>query len=119
MIVSNGQVQPRKLSQDWKNAIVFYFVLKLHDFIVPVILETNASASGIGVVLSQCNHTIAYFFRKWTPHMQKQSAYVRELFALIEVVGKFRYYLTEHKSAIKTDQEALKHLGKLAIKTLE
>lgn len=51
--------------------------------------------------------------------MQKQSAYVRELFALIEVVGKFRYYLTEHKSAIKTDQEALKHLGKLAIKTLE
>lgn len=49
--------------------------------------------------------------------MQKQSAYVRELYAVTEVVGKFWHYLIGHKFIIKTDQEALKHLYQQTIQT--
>lgn len=74
---------------------------------------------GIGAVLNHNSHPIAYFSRKLTTHMQKHSAYVRELFALTEAVGKFRYYLMGHKFIIRTDQEALKHLGQQTTQTPE
>lgn len=92
------------------DAIASALVLQLPDFQQPFILETDASGIGIGAVLSQNNHPIAYFSRKLTPNMQRQYAYVRELFVVIEAVGKFRHYLIGHKFIIRTDQEALKHL---------
>lgn len=42
--------------------------------------------------------------------MQKQSVYVRELYAVTESVAKFHHYLMGHKLIIRTDQHALKHL---------
>lgn len=69
--------------------------------------------------MSQNGHPIAYFSKKLTSQMQKQSAYVRELFTVTETVGKFRHYLVGHKFIIKTYQEALKHLCQKAIQTLE
>lgn len=55
-------------------------VLDAPNFKISFILETDASGSGIGVVLSQESHPIAFFSRKLSPIMQQQSAYARELF---------------------------------------
>ncbi|MCH80322.1 hypothetical protein A2U01_0001089 [Trifolium medium] len=65
-----------------KKAITSAPVLVLPDFSQPFILETDASSIGIGAMLSQQGHPIAYFSKKLGPNVQKQSAYVREFKAL-------------------------------------
>lgn len=52
-------------------------------------------------------------------HMQKQSAYVCELYALTEAVHRFRHYLIGHCFIICTNQKSLKHLCSQEIQTLE
>jgi hypothetical protein len=102
-----------------KKAITSAPVLALPQFTIPFTLETDASGSGIGAVLSQNGHPIAYFSRKLAPRMQKQSAYTREFFAITEAIAKFRHYLLGHKFIIKTDQKSLKSLMDQSLQTPE
>lgn len=86
-----------------KAAITSAPVLCLPNFAEPFTLETNASGIGVGAVLSQNSHPIAFFSKKMVPRMQKQSAYTRELFAITEALAKFGHYLLGLKFTIKTD----------------
>jgi hypothetical protein len=76
-----------------KQAITSAPVLRLPDFSQPFTLETDASGTGVGAVLGQQGHLIAYFSKKLSPRRQKQSAYIRELLAITEALAKFRHYL--------------------------
>ncbi|PNY08611.1 Ty3/gypsy retrotransposon protein [Trifolium pratense] len=105
--------------QNLKEAITRAPVLALPDFQQQFALETDASGSGIGAILSQSKHPIAYFSMKLSPRMQKQSAYVRELYAITEALAKFRHYLIGHKFTIKTVQQSLKALTDQTIQTPE
>lgn len=105
--------------EELKQALTTAPVLRLPDFTKPFVLETDASGLGIGAVLSQAKHPIAFFSKKLSPRMQKQSAYVRELYAISEVISKFRHYLIGHQFIIRTDQKSLKALSDQAIQTPE
>lgn len=102
-----------------KRALTVAPVLSLPDFSKPFILETDASEYGIGAVLSQAKHPIAFFSKKLSPRMQKQSAYVRELYAISEAISKFHHYLIGHQFIIRTDQKSLKSLTEQSIQTPE
>ena len=102
-----------------KNVITQAPVLTLPDFSKPFTLEIDASEIGVGVVLSQMQHPIAYFSKKLNVRMQKQSAYAREFFATTEAIPKFRHYLLGHKFVIKTDQKSLRSLTDQAVHTPE
>lgn len=66
------------LKKDTTDALV----LALPNFKDEFVLETDASDLGIGAVLMQYEHPIAYFSKKLSLKMQKSSAYIRELYAI-------------------------------------
>ncbi|GAU25498.1 hypothetical protein TSUD_218700 [Trifolium subterraneum] len=103
--------------QQLKTAVTSAPVLALPNFNEPFILETDASGIGIGAVLHQNNHPIAYFSKKLVPRNQKKSAYFREMLAIAEAIAKFRYYLLGHKFIIRTDQKRLRSLMEPSLQT--
>ena len=56
-------------------------------------VETDASAKAIGVVLIQDGHLVAYESKKLNRAQQNYSTYERELFAIIYALHKWQHYL--------------------------
>ena len=75
--------------QKLEDAMTSAPVLAIPNFQEPFILETDASSSGTGPILSQGQHPIASFSKKLSHRMQKQSAYTREFYAITEALAKF------------------------------
>ena len=63
-------------------------VLRLSDFTLPFTVETDASGTGMGAMLSQQGHPVAYFSKNFPPKLLGASTYVRELFAITAAVKK-------------------------------
>ena len=80
------------------------------------ILQTGASDSGFGYVLSQINedgeeHPIAFGSRKLLPREQKYSAIEREALAIVSGIRHFRTYLEGTKFKVPTDYNPLIHIS--------
>jgi hypothetical protein len=86
-------------------------VLLLPDFTKGFTIETDASGVGIGVVLMQNNHPVAYFSKALSLRNQALSTYEKECLALIMAVDKWKPYLQHKEFQILTDQKSLVHLG--------
>lgn len=78
-------------------------VLHLPDFSKTFVVETDASNLGIGGVLMQEEHPIAYFSKKLGPRMIGALAYLRELLAVVESIAKWRQYLLGRPFIVWTD----------------
>jgi hypothetical protein len=85
-------------------------VLALPNFQLPFTLETDASGSGIGVVLMQGGRPIAFYSQALGPKAAAQSTYYKEALAILQALRKWRHYFLGGKLIIKTDQESLKFM---------
>jgi hypothetical protein len=84
-------------------------VLSLPDFSQPFILECDASGLGIGVVLMQNRHPIAYESRKLRGPELLYTIYDKEMLAIMHALAKFRQYLVGAKFVVRTDHNSLKY----------
>ncbi|XP_059077931.1 uncharacterized mitochondrial protein AtMg00860-like [Cryptomeria japonica] len=92
-----------------KNATSSCPVLALPDFTQPFVLECDALGQGIGVVLMQNRHSIAYESRKLRDTERLYSTYDKEMLAIMHALAKFRHYLVGTRFVVRTDHNSLKY----------
>ena len=101
-----------------KEALTRAPILVTPDWNLPFILQTDASATGLGYVLSQVNgkgeeHPIAYASKKLLASEKIYSAIEREALAIVKGIKHFRTYLEGSTFTVQTDHNPLTHLGNL------
>jgi hypothetical protein len=84
-------------------------VLALPDFGQPFTLECDASREGIGVVLMQNRHPLAYESQKLRGLELLYTIYDKEMLAIIHTLAKFRQYLVGARFVVRSDHNSLKY----------
>ncbi|XP_075076469.1 uncharacterized protein LOC142163115 [Nicotiana tabacum] len=109
---------PKKILvvQQWP-ALTTALVLALPNYSASFVVETNASGIGIGAVLMQEVHPVAFISKGLAPRNAALSVYERELLAHVFVVSKWSYYLMGQHFIIRTNRKAVKYLLKQKIHT--
>ena len=74
-------------------------------------LQTDASAVGLGVVLEQDGHVVAYASRSLTHAERQYSVIERECLAVLYAVKQFRHYLLGRAFVLHTDHQPLQWLS--------
>lgn len=103
--------------QALKEALILTPVLALLDFSKTFVLETDASEKGVGAVLQQNGHPIAYISKALGPKNQMLSTYEKECLAMLMAVHHWRPYLMQSEFIIKTNQLSLIHLDDQRLST--
>lgn len=85
-------------------------VLALPDFSKTFELECDASGVGVGAVLLQGGHPIAYFSEKLHSATLNYPTYDKELYALIRALQTWEHYLVSKEFVIHSDYQSLKYI---------
>ena len=96
--------------QKLKKAMTSPPVLALPDYSQDFVVETDACSTGIGAVLMQGGHPLAYISKALASKHQGLSVYEKELLAIVYDVTKWHHYLYRRHFIIKTDHHSLKYL---------
>ena len=99
-----------------KEKLTNALILALSNFFKSFEIECDASNVGIGTILLQEGHTIAYFSEKLKDAIFNYSTYDKELYALVRALQTWQHYFLPKEFVIHSDHESLKHLksqGKL------
>lgn len=73
-------------------------------------VETDASEYGVGAVLQQEGHPVAFVSKALGIKSQALSTYEKEYLAILVAVDQWRSYLQPAEFIIRTDQKSLIHL---------
>ena len=82
-------------------------VLRLPDISKVFEVACDALGVGIGGVLSQQNHPIAFFSKKLNEAKLKYSTYDKEFYAVVQTLRYWRHYLLPQEFVLYSDHEAL------------
>lgn len=100
-----------------KQALSTAPVLALPDFTKQFCLETDACKNGVGAVLLQEGHPLAFICKPLGVKTQGLSTYKKEYLAILIAVEQWRSYLLHGEFIIFTDQKSLVHLNEQRLNT--
>jgi hypothetical protein len=99
-----------------KKALTSDPVLRAPDFSCPFLLQTDASDTGLGAVLSQVQggeeHPVLYISRKLTPAERNYATVEKEALAIKWAVLELRYYLLGRRFTLVTDHAPLQWMAR-------
>ncbi|WVZ96332.1 LOW QUALITY PROTEIN: hypothetical protein U9M48_041987 [Paspalum notatum var. saurae] len=106
---------------EWTNKCQFSFeelkkrltttpVLLMPDVQKPFTVYCDASRQGLGCVLMQEGHVVAYASRQLREHEQNYPTHDLELAAVVHALKIWRHYLMGKKTEIYTDHKSLKYI---------
>lgn len=100
-----------------KTALSSAPVLALPDFSKTFCMETDACKNGVGAVLLQDGHPLAFISKPLGVKTQGLSTYEKEYLAILVAVEQWRHYLLHGEFVIFTDQKSLIHLNEQRLNT--
>ncbi|CAL8152375.1 unnamed protein product [Prunus armeniaca] len=92
-------------------------ILALLDFNKDFVIECNASNGGIGAILSQDCHPIAYLSKALSTKNRSPSVYDKEMMAIVHAMEQWRPYLLGRKFKILTDHQTIRYFLEQRITT--
>jgi hypothetical protein len=100
-----------------KSALSSALVLGLPNFTKQFAIETDASGAGVGAILLQNSHPLAYVSKPLGVKNMGLSAYEKEYLAILLAVDHWRSYLQHGTFLIFMDQRSLTRLNEQCLKT--
>jgi hypothetical protein len=94
-----------------KQKMIEALVLALPDFEKVFKVNCDASAVGIGGVLSQEGWPIALFSEKLSGSKKNYTTYDLEFYAIVQSLKHWRHYLVQKEFILITDHKALKYIN--------
>ena len=93
-----------------KTAMINAAILAAPDFSLSFVVETDASGHGLGDVLLQAEHPIAYYSKILGIRNRGKPIYEKELMTIVFAVEKWRHYLLDRHFVVRTNHWSLKFL---------
>jgi hypothetical protein len=100
-----------------RQALVSAPVLALPNFEQSFIIETNASNEGVGVVLMQGGHPLAFLRKALGVKSRSLSTYEKKYMAILLAVQQWRAYLQQAEFFIHTYHKSLAQLNEQRLHT--
>jgi hypothetical protein len=92
-------------------------LLALPDFSKQFQLKTDVSELGVGAVVVQYGHPLAFISKALGPRTKGLSTYEKEFLTILIAIDQWRHYLQLAKFIILTDQKSLTHLADQTLHT--
>jgi len=103
--------------QTLKKALITAPVLALPDFTKTFVVEMDACDVGVGAVLSQDGHPVAFVNKALGPKNRSLSVYEKEYLAILLAVEHWHQYLQLGEFIIQTDHRSLTSLTEQRLHT--
>jgi hypothetical protein len=96
--------------QELKKRLTMIPVLTLPDMEKPFSIYCDASGQGLGCVLMQDDHVVAYVSRQLRKHEEKYLTHILELATVVHALKIWRHYIIGKRCEVYSDHKSLKYI---------
>jgi hypothetical protein len=96
--------------QELKKRLTTAPVLTMSDMEKPFSIYYDASGQGLGCVLMQDGHVVAYALRQLRKHEEKYPTHDLELAVMVHALKIWRHYIISKRCEVYLDRKSLKYI---------